>query len=693
MTHNIQLFIHDSFFDSFSSLPRQIQKKTREFLKKFKDNPTSSAINYEKISTFKDQTLRTVRVDDKYRAIVQAPDNGDGYHLLWVDNHDQAMDWAKNKIFKWNQQIHGFQLFEQPDESPHVVTNSVEAKSLFSDLADIDLISIGTPEQMIGLVRNITSIETLNSIKSNLPLDVFEYLFYMAEGIPLEEILQDIEAGKEDKNPMQSNNALRHTFIVTDDAQLEEVLNGSFAKWKLFLHPSQRSLAYRNYNGPVKVTGGAGTGKTVCALHRAKYLVDKVGIFDRPILLTTYTKSLARYLEETIKEFGIQDGQIHISNIDKLILDLANDPNYKIFNAKVGYFTADQEKEIWNKSLEKQPSHFDVEFLFAEYNDIILQQNITSLEEYNTASRVGRNSRIGRKDKREIWDVVEEFQRQKAGNYSKLELCNLLSQYFRKQKLKPYFAVICDEIQDFSNPELSLLRSVVEEKENDMFLVGDPFQNIYMRSLNFAKSGVIVKGRRSRKLKINYRTTEEIKLQAINVVSGLLVDDFDGSQENLKGYLSLMHGNQPSYNTFINPEEEDNYILAQLKQLLSSGSILPNEMCISARTNIGLDDIKKTLNKAKIKYFDLSSNKQNTNAINVSTFHNMKGHEFKIVFVKGMSTNTIPYRHTNYVNLSENERKLYIQQERSLYYVVFSRAIQTLIITGIGGKSNWIKEV
>ena len=692
MNHNIQLFIHDSFFDSFSALPKQIQKKTREFLKKFKENPTSSAINYEKIISFVDQSLRTVRIDGKYRAIVQAPEKGESFHLLWVDNHDEAMDWAKNKIFEWNKVTQGFQLFEQPENLKAVPTNSgIISKPLFDFLSDADLIAIGTPELMINLVRTLNTIDDLNNSKNNLPTDVYEYLFYLAEGISLEEILEDINAGKADKNPMQSNNALKHAFIITDDTQLEEILNGSFEKWKIFLHPSQRNLAYRDYNGPVKVTGGAGTGKTVCALHRAKYLVDKIGVFNPPILFTTYTKSLTQYLQETIKGLGIADDLVEINNIDKLIFDLANNLQYKIFNSKVGYLTTEQEKKVWSQAIERIPSRFNDEFYFSEYNEVILPQNITSVEAYQTASRIGRNSRIGRKDKEEIWLVVEEFQKQKAGNYSKLELCNLLATFFNKQKIKPYSFVVCDEVQDFSNPELSLLRSLVDEKVNDMFLVGDPYQNIYKRSLNFAKSGIVVKGRRSRKLKINYRTTEEIKHLAMKIVSNMQVDDFDGNEENMKGYLSLLHGNQPIYETFVKPEDEDKFILEKLKMFIVDESILPNEICISARTNNGLDEIKQMLNTANIKYLDLSSSKQNINAVNVSTFHNMKGHEFKIIFVKGMSENTVPFKHGNYTNLTDKERLTYDQQERSLYYVVFSRAIQSVYITGIGEKSEWIE--
>ena len=682
------MFIHDSFFDSFSCLPKHIQKQTRDFLKKFRENPTSSAINYEKISSFADPSLRTVRVTDKYRAIVQATEKGNGCHLLWVDNHDEAMDWAKNKIFKWNLETQGFQLFEQPQGQITKKEFIKQERLLFDSLTDLNLLSIGTPEQMIDLIRSISSVDDLNNCKSNLPVDLYEYLFYIAEGITLQEIIEDIEAGKANENPMESSNALKHAFILTDDSQLEEVLNGSFEKWKIFLHPSQRTLAYRNFNGPVKVTGGAGTGKTVCALHRAKFLIDTGGIFDRPVLFTTYTKSLTEYLQDTITGLGLLESQVEIINVDKLIYNLANNSDYRIFNTKVGYFSAEQEKGIWSQSLEKNPSQFDVEFFFSEYNEVILPQNISSLEEYNTASRIGRNFRIGKKDKIDIWAVVEEFKNQKLGNYSKLELCNLLTQYFRRLKSKPYSYLICDEVQDFSNTELSLLRSLVEEKENDMFLVGDPYQNIYKKVLNFSKSGINVRGR-SRKLKINYRTTEEIKHLAMKVVSNFQIDDFDGNQENLQGYLSLIHGNDPFYQTFFTPEEENKCILDKLNIYLAGGEIQPNEICICARTNGGLDDLKKSLNYANVKYLDLNSAKQNINAINVSTFHNMKGHEFKVVFVKGISEATVPYKFANYPMLTDKERQSYDTQERSLYYVIFSRAIQSLIITGVGGKSNW----
>lgn len=412
-------------------------------------------------------------------------------------------------------------------------------------------------------------------------------------------------------------------------------------------------------------------------------------MYDQPVLFTTYTKSLTQYLTETIKGLNIQESQVDITNIAKLIFDLANNSKYKVFKSSVGYFSAEQEREIWRKALELVPSQFDVDFLFSEYNEVIVAQDVKTIDDYLAASRVGRNTRIGRKDKIEIWKLVEEFNKQKAGNYSKFELCNLLSKYFKAQKVKPYSHIICDEVQDFSNLELTLLRSLVDEKENDMFLVGDPYLNIYRRSINFAKSGINVRGKRSRKLKINQRTTEEIKRLAMQAVSTVPVDDFEGNEENLKGYLSLMHGNKPTYDVFVTPEEEDRFLLDKLNGLLNSGTIKPNEICISARTNDKLDEVKKLLNKADVKYLDLSNSKEGDSALLVSTFHNLKGHEFKVVFVRGVSDATVPFKHMNYVNLGEKERHDYEQQERSLYYVVFSRAIQSVYITGVGETSKW----
>lgn len=694
MNHKIQLFLHDSFFDAFSLLPRKIQKKTREFMKKFKEDPTSNAINYEKISTFRDQSLRTVRIDQKYRAIVQAPQDGNGYHLLWVDNHDEAMDWAKNKVFEYNQSTQSFQMYDKPsleavNEISDQKVESTDIGLLFADYSDDELIKIGVPNDLLKLIRSIKDTEQLESYTSNIPSDVFEYLYYLSEGISLEEIVNEIESGKADNEETLSANARKTVYVLTEDSDLENILSGDFEKWKLFLHPSQRSLAYGDFKGPMKVTGSAGTGKTVCAIHRVKYLSKGLGSFDKPILFSTYTKSLTQYLSSISQKFDISESEVEISNIDKLIFDLAKKEN--VIDKSSGMINSSQELEIWKEIIEYNPSTFDERFLQEEYNDVILANSVTSLKDYYRASRIGRSVRIGRKDKTQIWDLCEEFKTAKEGNYTKFELCNKLIDYYRENDNKPYSHVVCDEIQDFSNLELTLLRLLVEEKPNDLFLVGDPFQNIYGMTINFSKSGIHIRGKRSRKLKVNYRTTEEIKKRAVSLLFDEVYDDFDGNIESNKGYVSLMHGKDPIYKTFSNPEEEDSFILAEIDKLLTNDDVNPSDICISGRTNKSVDDAKELLNENQLKYVDIKSSRRPLESIVLSTFHNLKGHEFKHIIVRGFSQDQVPFKHPDFDNYSTVQKRAYLKQEKSLYYVVFSRAIQTLIISGVGDRSDWLK--
>lgn len=686
MKHSIKLFIHDSFFDAFSLLPRKIQKKTREFMKKFKEDPTSSGINYEKISSFIDQSLRTVRIDQKYRAIVQAPAEGNGYHLLWVDNHDEAMDWAKNKRFEWNKSTQSFQTYNQPDV---VEVEEKKGDLLFSGYSDDQLTSLGTPENIVPLVRTINTLEELEVSSNNIPQDAFEYLYYLAEGISYDELLNEIQSGLSDDNEEESINARKHVYTLTDDKELEQVLSGDFEKWKIFLHPSQRNLAYGNSKGPMKITGGAGTGKTVCAFHRAKYLRSNLGAFDKPVLFTTYTRSLTEYLNSIAADFGLKDELLAIQNFDKLVINLAKNPNYQVINQGDGMINSSQELELWTEVIEYTPTKFDEKFLQGEYNEVVLPNSVTSVEEYYKAPRTGRSVRIGRKDKLEIWGLIEDFIRIKGENHTKLELCQKLISYFNKQADKPFSHLICDEVQDFSNLEISLMRSLVEEKSNDLFFVGDPFQNIYGRQLNFSKSGVNVRGRRSRKLKINYRTTEEIKKRAVQVISQEYYDNFDGEEESKAGYVSLMHGTDPIYHTFDTLEEEDQFIIDKLSSLLLNETVGPREICLSGRTHRVVDQLKRLLNENNINHQDISSTKVSSSSVRVSTFHNLKGHEFKHLFVCGVSNDEVPFKHPEFDNYNTLEMKRYLKQERSLYYVVFSRAIQNLWITGVGEKSNW----
>jgi superfamily I DNA/RNA helicase len=306
------------------------------------------------------------------------------------------------------------------------------------------------------------------------------------------------------------------------------------------------------FNGSVKVSGCAGTGKTVAALHRLKFLSQTIQPAER-ILFTTYTKALTENLSSLIDGLEIDKNKIKLTNIDKLIIELASNYNvledgYKIFE----YDAVIDPIEIWEEILSAELTAYSPEFLEAEYKDVILNHNIHSLDEYLRTSRKGRGKPISRRQRSEVWNYFEQFKEQKNQKllYYKDEVFNAVNSFLSQNNITPYDFCIVDELQDFSNVELRLIRSLVKEKQNDLFMVGDPMQRIYERTINFSSLGINIRGNRSKRLRINYRTTEEIKRLAVSIIQDCTYDNFDGEEEEKAGYVSLFHGIKPSYTAF-----------------------------------------------------------------------------------------------------------------------------------------------
>ncbi len=379
----MRLYIHDKCMEQLFELPKPIQKKVLEFQKKFRENSKSEAINLESIYTFKDNQLRTARIDQKYRAIIRVPETGESYYMLWVDNHDEAMDWAKNKVFLWNDNLHAAQIFTSYDveEAPKIDVDN----SLYGKYSDIDLTSIGVPEQLLALTRTITSFEDLDKVEKFFPTDAFENLFYLADGANIEilkaEIREGINANSEQISKDESFNNKRF-FVEADDELLEEYLNGDLSKWQIFLHPSQRKLVESNFNGSVKVTGGAGTGKTVVALHRLKYLANIETARDsRKIVFTTFTNALTSNLSKLIDKMGVNPSKYELINIDALVKKLALEN--KLIRETDRIFDLYQSKSslaFVEDLLESNLSEFDAGFLNEEIQKVIFFNNINSLE-------------------------------------------------------------------------------------------------------------------------------------------------------------------------------------------------------------------------------------------------------------------------------------------------------------------------
>src|SRR4051812_6708898 len=299
------------FLDAFARLPRAQQRKVREFTEKFKADPTSSAINYEKIHGVRDDKVRTVRIDKKYRAVILHPDRGDVYVLVWVDNHDEAMAWAARKSFEVNPvtgalQVVGIEEVRQAAQARPEAGGRLPG--LFADHDDDVLLSFGVPAVLLPSVRAVRSVRELVSLGRHLPAEADEALLWLAEGISAQEVREAVAVPARGRvDPADLAAALAHPdtrrrFVtIHSDDELAAMLEAPLEKWRVFLHPGQERLVGRSFNGPARVLGGAGTGKTVVAMHRARHLARTLCPSPQDkILFTTYTATLAQNVGQSL---------------------------------------------------------------------------------------------------------------------------------------------------------------------------------------------------------------------------------------------------------------------------------------------------------------------------------------------------------------------------------------------------------
>ena len=690
--------ISADFLNAFAALPRQIQGKVTEFMNKFRNDPTAPGINYEKINACQDKKICSVRIDDTYRGIVvRQPETG-VYLLLWVDHHDEAYAWAKNKKCVVNPKTGAIQIIDviiTPEVLP-----SLQESYLFSKISDKDLIDLGLPEEMLPFVRTISNSEEFYSKKSSFPIDAFETLSWLAEGFQLEEVKsllkqeQDAtEVSDSLANALDCPETLKSFVVVEGEDELRRIMAEPLEKWRVFLHPTQRKIVMKNYSGAARVLGGAGTGKTVVAMHRAKQLA--AGLKDKErILFTTYTANLASDIKENLRKICSTEElrKIDVINLDAWVVQFLREHGY---SAEIAY--DEKIAKIWDDAIAANDlnSDFATSFYEDEYNRVVVAQEAFSLDKYVKASRTGRGTRLDRKTRIQIWKVFETYQNmmkelQVRDINTAMYECRML--YLKSNTEKKYKHIIVDEGQDLSVTAFRLLRAISgDEHENDIFIVGDAHQRIYKNKAALSKCGINVRGRSSI-LRINYRTTEEIRKAAFALLNGISFDDLDDDFDMGDRCQSLMHGKAPQVLSFANANEEFDYVYKEIKGLVDSGVSAKN-ICVVARTHKLLDDYIAHFISNGIRCYEIRRSKADDRAldgIRVATMHRVKGLEFQYIFIVAANKRVIPLasaiNHTDFITEQET-----ITAEKCLLYVALTRAQKGAYISGYGKMSEFLE--
>lgn len=697
MTESVKVAISSDFLTAFARLPRQVQGKVTEFVNKFRNNPISPGINYEKLNSGIDKKIYSVRIDDTYRGIVVRQQETGVYLLLWVDHHDKAYQWASRKRCEVNPKTGAIQVFDVQNVVEKVPAS--ESVSLFATAKDDELLTLGVPEVQLEFVKSLVSKEEFYKAETVMPHDAYENLSWLVEGFPMEEVLelaveeQSVAVSSEDLSAaLDVPTTLKSFVVVEGEDELRRIMAEPLDKWRVFLHPTQRKIVQKEYSGAARVLGGAGTGKTVVAIHRAKHLASKCEGQER-ILMTTFTANLAADIRENLRKICTLEElrRIEVIHLDAWVNQFMRESG---FSAQIAY--DDAIDSLWEKAimLANNDLPFDVSFYEEEWNRIVIAQEALTLEKYVKAVRNGRGTRLDRKKRMQVWKVFENYQNLMKENQIRdintamYESTKLLQSAGKRPR---YVSVIVDEGQDFSDNAYRLIRALAgEEHRNDIFIVGDSHQRIYRNHPTLFKCGINVRGRSSI-LKINYRTTEEIRKCAFALLNGISFDDLDEGFDLGDKCRSLTHGEKPIIENFSNANDEFDFLLGEVKKLKDNGVAL-TDICVVARTKKLVDDYIALFTRAGIRSYAIKRNKaddRSFDGLRVATMHRVKGLEFKYVIIAAVNNRIIPLpsaiNKTDSVSEAES-----LTSERCLLYVAMTRAQKGVYITSYGRKSEFL---
>lgn len=558
-----------------------------------------------------------------------------------------------------------------------------------------------------------------------------EALLNLATGATIEEIREDfglrpsrdVAAEPTDADLIAGlrTRAARSTFTwLESDEDLRRAIEGlSFAEWQLFLHPQQRALVERRANGPMRVSGGAGTGKTVIAVHRAVELAkrDKAGGQEPRILLTTYTRNLADDLRRQVAQLEprlpftekLSEPGVMVSGLDRvarMILQQAGARISPIAQAVIGQprgrvLTYPREN-VWQEVLtlmgDELPERLrSADFLESEYELIVLPQRVTTLKQYLRVRRPGRGVALDRSKRAAVWKAMERYRDRSAdlGVTSFDEQLALAAAWLDQEAAlgtpRPFRHVLVDEAQDLTPAHLQLLRALVEPGPDDLFLAEDSHQRIYGKKITLSHYGIQVRGR-SRRLTRNYRTTRQNLDVAFGILDPGTYEDMEGQAEE-HHYVSPRSGPEPLLLHATDRADElskaAELLTVWLEQDRDSEDSAPESIAILVRDRYQRDAVVNGLAQHGVEVRAVDREAAGRGRPVVMTMHRAKGLEFRKVLLFDVSKNAIP-RPLRDQQYSDADRDDALLRERSLLYVAATRARDQLAISWSGEASPLI---
>ena len=692
--------IADTFQSSLGKLNAQEQKAVKTTAFDLQMGLSGNSTQFHKIERAKDPNFWSVRANSDIRLIVHK--TAASILLCYVDHHDDAYAWAGRRRIENHPVTGAAQIVEVRElvedifvQRPLLIDVDLPStEPVFQNLDKEKLLSIGVPEDWVNDVLSADE-EAFFHIADHLPQEAAEILLEVAGGdLSFSQAVEQAKSTSEDKNRNDDSgfahpDAQRRFRVVEDSDALAVALDYPWEKWTVFLHPAQRIFAYRSYNGPARVAGSAGTGKTVVAIHRAIALHRKYP--DNKILLTTFTKTLANAMRVKLERLAGQDSsalqQIDVRHLKgvayQLMQQSGKQPNI-ISGSQLSSFFRSACKDL-------DVNDFSIGFLMAEWEHVVDAWQLKSWEDYRDVKRLGRKTRIGGAKREKLWHIFEAVWQtmEKRGVTTWSSLFEELQS--RSTVASKYQNIIIDEAQDISVSELKFLAGIAGDNEDSLFFAGDLGQRIFRQPFSWKSLGVDVRGR-SNTLKINYRTSHQIRQQADRLLPKE-ISDLDENEESRKATISLFNSLPPQILVVDDFDDENSIIADWINQQIKEG-VPASEIGVFVRSEAELPRAKTAITLAGHEAFKITDTfEENETSISYGTMHLAKGLEFKSVAVMGCDEDILPQQERLERVTDASDLEEIYDTERHLLYVACTRAREHLLITGVGAGSEFLEDL
>lgn len=687
----MQFRIADTFTESLSRLANDEQKAVKMTAFDLQVNPANPGMQFHKIDRARDKHFWSVRVSRDIRLIVHK--TKDSLLLCYVDHHDDAYAWAERRRMDRHPKTGAIQLVEVQERTEEITVRQYaepeersDDPAVFAGVADDTLLGYGVPTEWLDTVRQATETRLLE-IAEHLPAEAAEALLDLATGAEPRVAEISLEA---DADPFEHPDSQRRFRLMHNQEELARALDYPWERWSVFLHPEQRRLVERDYSGPARVAGTAGTGKTVVALHRAVHLARR-NPSDR-VLLTTFSDALANALRGKLRQLIDHEPWL-AESIEVTALDTLGE---RLHTRRIGRTTIASQEELAALLVETAgddcPQPFTRHFLVAEWRDVVDAWQLKSWEEYRDVARLGRKTRLPERQRVRLWKIFSTVldRLHERGLTTRATVFTALAADIGEKGRAPFDHVVVDEAQDLRVGQLRFLAALAGDRPQGLFVAGDLGQRIFQTPFSWKSLGVDVRGR-SHTLRINYRTSHQIRRQADRLLDPE-VSDVDGNVEDRRGTLSVFNGPTPVISAHETAEAEATAVAQWLRRCTEEG-LEPQEIAVFVRSSDELERAKHAVIEAGLAARVLDERMESVaDLVPVSTMHLAKGLEFRAVAVMACDDEIIPSQtRIEAVGDSADLEEVY-ETERHLLYVACTRARDFLLVSGVSPVSEFVDD-